>query len=253
MNVPARLSNRCKSLMVNSSKLSPLAERRPPVLGRRSARAGSRSPTPSPRPGMYSPRRVLRLRSILPDPKPDASPPAELTRRARLSGRVCSRIKALNSCGASSGWRDAGSQKRSWEECAAAAPSWGGEYCEERGGEARGTRGTGRGWSEGSRVGGTEEEMRRVRVPVSAAVGAVGDLGEWECSVGGLRGGVAVWMWRVGRVGMGKSGSREVGWERDLRRSESRDSICGHSTSVCDGAEGAGRVDHLLQREVRWG
>lgn len=75
--------------------------------------------------------------------------------------------------------------------CAASVPS--GEEAEkvEPVGEGRG--GEGRGWSEGSRV--EIDDFRRTRVPVSAAVGAVGERGAPLGQVAGL----AIWRESWGR------------------------------------------------------
>jgi hypothetical protein len=89
-NSPANVSNLCKSLIVNSSNLSLGASHLSLSLFVLFTPSPSPMPTPSSVLGLYSPLNIDFLRSIRPVP-------CDETRRARLSGRVCSRMKALNS------------------------------------------------------------------------------------------------------------------------------------------------------------
>lgn len=130
---PASSSSRCKSEMVKSSKLIPPLNplrRRPPALAVRSnlgrgpprlslSPSDAESPTPSPCLGLYSPLNILLRRSIRPippdSPDPTPRPPVLVidVLLASASGLVCSLMKALNSCGANSGCKLAGSQNKS--------------------------------------------------------------------------------------------------------------------------------------------
>ena len=179
----------------------------------------SPSPTPSSFVGLYSP---LSMLFFLPIPPPAA---LRLERLAKLSGLVCSLMNALNSCGASSGCKLAGSQNKSCEVCAAAIPS--GIVGMKAASRIGDWGGLGKGWSDGSAC--VIVDRRRISCPVSAAAGAVGEMGP-----SGWPGGLLtcnedeVVIERVGRgVGAvggavgGKSGSTWLACEIERRRSES--------------------------------
>jgi len=275
----ASSSRRCRSLIVSSSKLSVLRLRRclaaaPSLVvrltrcsssmrgtgGGRSRRASS-SPTPSLARGLYSPRRRLARRvgrplgapptppRLAPAPELDPPPAESDVRRASASGRVCSRMKALNSAGASSGWSDAGSQKLAGDEASSsdsADDDDGDEKLEWgnwRVGEGTGG-GAGSGCSEGRRP--PTVERRRTRVPVSAGEGAVGETGPPPgCSL--MVGMASVRLGRLiggedvgGGVG-GRSGSA-TGWLIERRRSSMSVSICEQKACVS-----IQRLDQALQ------